>query len=281
MSGFSENWLAMREPVDHRSVDAVLRARLIEKLAGRDVVAITDIGCGTGSHLRALAPRLGSRQRWTLVDHDAALLAAARETLSRWAADVHENDGCLALMHSGRSIEVRFLQADLSGELDLVLGRDADAVTAAAFFDLVSPQWIARFAAGVAARKLPLYAVLTYCGSETWSPPHEADSVVLQAFHVHQQTDKGFGQAAGPSAVDALGRSFAAHGYDIATGDSPWRLTQADGPLIAALAEGSAAAVAETGMIEAQRLASWRSRRAAAKCCVIGHRDFLAWPREF
>src|SRR5262249_56208908 len=40
-------------------------------------IRVVDLGCGTGSTLRALALRLPERQTWRLVDNDFGLLARA------------------------------------------------------------------------------------------------------------------------------------------------------------------------------------------------------------
>ena len=39
---------------------------------GRRPIRVVDLGCGTGSNLRATAPLLGAEQHWTLVDYDPA-----------------------------------------------------------------------------------------------------------------------------------------------------------------------------------------------------------------
>ena len=84
MTGFSADWLALREPADRRARNSGLLAALVARLAGRREVAVIDLGCGTGSNLRACAPQLPARQEWRLVDLDPALLAAARERLDGW-----------------------------------------------------------------------------------------------------------------------------------------------------------------------------------------------------
>ncbi len=71
------DWLALREPVDHRSRAADLVAPLAEWWGSRPVQRVLDLGSGTGSNLRYLAPRLAGEQEWTLVDRDAALLDQA------------------------------------------------------------------------------------------------------------------------------------------------------------------------------------------------------------
>ena len=55
MSGFSADWLTLREPADHRARNPALVEALARHLGGR-AVRVTDLGCGTGSNLRALAP---------------------------------------------------------------------------------------------------------------------------------------------------------------------------------------------------------------------------------
>ncbi|MGD8498218.1 MAG: class I SAM-dependent methyltransferase, partial [Chromatiales bacterium] len=58
MSGFSPDWLALREPLDARARSAALVDRLRAQ-APRGPRRILDLGSGTGSNLRYLAPRLG------------------------------------------------------------------------------------------------------------------------------------------------------------------------------------------------------------------------------
>ena len=279
MSSFSADWLALREPADHRSVNAQVRAAFVEDFAGQERVSIMDIGCGTGSNLRSLAPHLGPRQVWRLVDYDAELLNAARETLSRWADHAQDRNGSLMLSMRGQVIEVAFLCADLATGLEQALDHDCDAVTAAAFFDLVSQDWIAQFCAALAARRRRLYTVLTYDGREIWTPPSPAEAAMLEAFHAHQAGDKGFGAAAGSRATQALCEDFGAHGYAVTTGKSPWLLGQADRALMQELARGSACAVAETGKLSAADITAWLAARSHAEHCEIGHIDLYARAR--
>ena len=128
------------------------------------------------------------------------------------------------------------------------------------------------------ARSLPLYTVLTYDGVEIWRPHNDSDEAMLAAFHAHQATDKGFGPAAGPQAIEALSRGFGAAEWEIQIGQSAWMLDSKDAALIAMLAQGSADAVRETGRIAPREIEEWLASRQRADVCVIGHADFLARP---
>lgn len=278
MSGFSAQWLDLREGVDHRSTDAALRAKLAALAASVDVLNVVDLGAGSGSNLRGISPFLNARQHWRLAEYDPALIAAARQRLSAWADYAQEHEGGLRLQKAGKDITIEFVQADLSAGVDAVLTPQTHLVTAAAFFDLVSKPWIEKFCAEIARRKLTFYTVLTYDGREEWTPPHEADAAMLAAFHAHQASDKGFGAAAGPQATAALRAGFEAGGYRVETAASDWLLKSNDAGLIRDLAEGSAGAVAETGRVDANRVASWRAARQTATTCLIGHQDLLAAP---
>lgn len=278
MSGFSADWLALREPVDHRSRDPGLVASLARALAGRDRLRIVDLGAGTGSNLRALAPHLAAEQSWRLVDHDPALAAAARSRLKAWAQAMEVSDESLTLAHGGRRIEVTFMEADLLDGLDRVLDPNPDLVTAAALFDLASSAWIEAVAQAVAARGAAFLTVLTYDGVEAWEPPHPADAAMLAAFHAHQRRDKGFGPAAGPDATVLLREAFEVQGYRVSVVPSPWRVGPEDGGLLGALAEGAAEAVRETGLVPEGTVAAWLSARRSSALCTVGHVDLLALP---
>lgn len=276
MSGFSPDWLALREPVDHRARNPQVAARLTQALAVRPRVRVVDLGCGTGSNIRATAGLLGSVQDWTLVDYDARLIAVARLRLMDWADTAQEDGEGLALTKDGRQIAVQFRQADLVTTLEAALGEAPDLVTASALFDLCSADFLARFARAVAARRAIFYTVLTYDGEQDWTPPDAADARLLDLFRAHQQTDKGFGAAAGWAAPQALARAFEAVGYAVLEGASPWSLGPDDAGLVRDLADGFAAAAAEMDPAAAGVIAAWRDvKRTGAR---VGHTDTLALP---
>ncbi|WP_457106209.1 class I SAM-dependent methyltransferase [Methylobacterium sp. P5_C11] len=287
MSGFSSEWLALREPADLRARDpalvealaGILAARLAEGSHRAGALAVVDLGCGTGSNLRAMAPKLGPRQAWTLVDNDRTLLAAAREALSAWADRSETLAEQLVLEKGGRAITVSFAACDLSADLGRILDPTPDLVTAAALFDLVAQDWLDRFAATVAASGAIFYTALSYDGFEEWQPPHPADAALQAAFLAHQARDKGFGAALGPDATAALARAFGRAGYAVRTAASPWRLGREDEGLIRQLRDGKARAVAETGLVPAEAIAAWTGARSAPGTgAVVGHLDLLAAP---
>jgi len=94
-------------------------------------MTVVDLACGAGSNPRALAPFLGPRQSWRLVDHDAGLLASARAALTAWA-DAVEGEEPLALHKNGRRLTFAFQRLDLNADLAGAL-EGAELVTAAAF----------------------------------------------------------------------------------------------------------------------------------------------------
>jgi SAM-dependent methyltransferase len=279
--GFSDEWLALREPADHAAVNPDVRRALKRVFASAPSLAVVDLGCGSGSNLRGHATVLPLQQRWTLVDHDPALLAAARKRLQAWADKASDMEsGGLRLARAERELSVGFRQADLSeGDFGPVI-EGADLVTAAALFDLVSGAVIDRLAEEVTRRGQVFHTVLTYDGHAAWRPEHLADERMREAFNHHQRTDKGFGQAMGPQATDALARAFVSRGYRVLRGTSPWVVDARYGTLRQALDDGWAEAVTETGRVGFNVVENWQQVRAAADdgVTIIGHEDLLAVP---
>lgn len=263
---FSPEWLALREPADHASINAAVRAELLAAVSGRDELKIVDLGCGAGSNLRGLAPAIASRQHWTLVDYDTRLLETAKQRLAGFLPD--------------RIAGITCRQADFSGGDFAPLLAGADLVTAAALFDLVSSAVIEKLAETVAANRQIFSTVLTYDGIAAWLPASAADNGLREAFNRHQQTDKGFGPAAGPDATDALASAFARRGYRIVRGKSPWVLDASYAHLRSDLDEGWSNAVRETGLVPSATIDGWLAARRAdpAAVTIVGHEDLLAIP---
>jgi SAM-dependent methyltransferase len=276
---FSADWLALREPVDHASVNADVRRSLATHFAGYESAAVIDLGCGAGSNLRGLAAVLPQRQFWRLVDHDAGLLAAARSRLAAWAEESQADGDALILRKDGKRIEVRFVEADLAAGpvADLLAG--ADLVTAAALYDLVSVAAIEALAETLAPLRCAFCTVLTYDGEARFSPAHPADEAVRAAFNADQLRDKGFGPAAGPGAPAALAAAFRRHGFRLHCGPSPWVVDESHAALRRALDEGFAAA-ARTAGLPAAEADAWLAHRLSGegRVTIVGHEDLLALP---
>lgn len=278
MGGFSPEWLALREPADHAARNPEVLAAVGAHFAAKASLTVVDLGCGAGSNLRGSYAALPARQHWTLVDLDADLLAATRETLANWADEAREQGEELVLAKGEHMITVDTRQADLNKDLEWILGWQPDLVTAAALFDLTSKRWIERFVAALTGQRLPLYTVLTYDGRETWQPPHPADAPMLAAFTHHQRGDKGFGPAAGPDATEIMAEAFRKSGFAVSSGDSAWQLGEKQGELTQALAQGIADAVLETGQVDPATVADWLTAKAGPATALIGHLDLWARP---
>ena len=253
--GFDAAWLTLREPADARARDAALLTRALRHVG--PAATLLDLGCGTGATLRAFAAQGAVGLNWRLLDNDPALLAQA--------AAAHPQ----ATTHA----------VDLA-DIDALPLEGVQLVTASALLDLVSEDWVARFAARLARARLPFSAVLSYDGRMHWDPAEPLDVKVTAAFNAHQHRDKGFGPALGPDAGDTAAGLFRDHGFEVYLGQSPWRLGPEDAALHEALLGGIADAASEAGCDAA---AGWLTRRRddlANLRAEIGHVDLLAIPRE-
>lgn len=248
---FTADWLSLREPADRSARDPALR-HAAATAAGSDAL-IVDLGCGTGSTLRAMGQELPPGARWVLVDNDpdllehaASLAPAQTETHRANLADI----GALPIEH-------------------------ATLVTASALLDLVSDQWIRSLANTLT---VPFYAALTYNGEMRWSPSDPRDDAITEAFNRHQHSDKGFGVALGPDAATRAPEIFAEAGWRVIEGDSPWRLGNGLTDLHQELVRGIAGAARDAGEAGAMEWGEDRVAWAEHTSCVVGHTDMVAFP---
>ena len=288
VDGFDDAWLALREGADDRARDVALERASIEALRGRDrddgPIRVLDLGSGTGANFRRLAPRLGGDQRWTLVDHDAALLARLEDRLAPWC-EAHgarlSTDGDVLTVRGGTfTAEVRRRETDLATALDALPFAGSDLVTGSALLDLAGAGWLDALASRCAGAGAVVLFVLSYDGRVRWTPAHADDGDVRVRFDRHQRRDKGLGVALGPDAATYFTDALRTRGLDVATATSDWTLDDADGALRHELADGIAAAVIELDPAFAERAAAWLDLRrgAADGTALIGHVDVLAVP---
>ena len=267
MSGFSPEWLALREPADVAARNPQVLASCRQAFVGRDALVICDMGAGTGASVRAFSGLLPPRQDWVLIDHDDRNLAAAAAALQAWGGAA-----------TGRDIRIRPLKHDFARE-PAPWPEDTGLVTASALLDLPSTAWIDAFVSGLAARRLPALATLTVDGMMTAAPAHKLDEAVFAAFRKHQGGDKGFGPSAGPAAARYLERAFMDAGYTIESGESPWIIDHRSPALLRELLTGIAGAARETGDLDNADVDAWlKDRSANTTTLIIGHRDVFARP---
>ncbi|WP_299314448.1 class I SAM-dependent methyltransferase [uncultured Halomonas sp.] len=281
---FSADWLSRREVLDARSRSHCLTGRAAEWLAARlrepgTPHGIIDLGCGSGSNLRFLAPRLPGPQRWRLVDHDSTLLTLAR----RHGATLRDPVG-------GRLV-IEACCRDLS-PVDGGLLAGGDLVVASALFDLVSGPWIEALVAASAARRQALLFTLSVDGDWAFLDASgariedEEDGAVRALFQAHQRRDKGLGPALGGDAPAVLAAAMGAAGYRVESAATPWHLAAGEAAqslLAESLVQGWFEAALEQAPEERAGLERWRLRRqaglaAGALGLTVGHRDLLALP---
>ena len=278
---FDAEWLRLREPVDHRSRSSDLLLPLQTAWLNHGWSRILDLGSGTGSNLRYLAPKIATDQEWTLIDSDASLLAAV---------DIPEGvQG------------VRCVHGDLADE-GINLIKETDLVTGSALLDLVSHAWLERLVCAVETARCGVLFGLTYSGDLQWfhvnthdtdhsetrplPDDHSDDTLVRQALNQHQLLDKGLGPALGPTASAVAEALFKAAGYRTWHRPSPWCLSLKDSRLVRRLlSTWEEAALEVESSTEANRIREWADRRrekvdSGRFSLVVGHLDLLALPPD-
>ncbi|EGV17291.1 class I SAM-dependent methyltransferase [Thiocapsa marina] len=288
MGDFDVDWLRLRGPADERARAADLPVLLRAHLAKGPPLKVLDLGCGTGSNLRALAPALGGAQAWLCLDVDAELLDRLADETQAWAQASGFAWDATARRVTGAEPRLdctlttrRFDLAPDSAELPI---DGIGLVTASALLDLVSETWLTRLVSQCAKARAPILMALTYDGRVAFEPALSGDREVIEAVNRHQRRDKGFGPALGPGANARLAILAAAQGYWVEVRTSDWRIRRSERELQSALIRGwSRAACEEAAASDQAAIAHWEAVRLAAveRGCSrinVGHRDLLAIP---
>jgi len=254
-AAFAAEWLALREPSDHRSRARPLARRFLEACA--DGAPLVDLGAGTGSNARYLQEMSPAPLSWRLIDADAGLVSHAGPI--------------------GAGVETVVMDLALISPKAL---DGAGGVSASALLDLVSEAWLRTVAELCAQARVPALFALNVDGMVRFDPEDRDDEAVLEWFARDQARDKGFGPALGPAATECANRVFSGLGFTVACARSDWVLSAGDGRLLPTYLRGVAAAAKNAGD---DRVDAWLRRRLeAAKtgrlAVTVGHKDVLAVP---
>jgi SAM-dependent methyltransferase len=267
------DWLALREPADAAARAGGLVDPLIDALGraspGDRCLVVHDLGSGTGSMARWLAPRIPGPQRWVLHDRDPDLL-------DRGAAltPPQDADGT-AVAIERRLDDVTLLPAESLSEADLV--------TASALLDMLTAPELERLVARCVRAGCPVLLTLSVVGRIELAPPDELDRDVMDAFNAHQRRRAASGTLLGPDAPAAAVAQFEAAGLAVTTLPSPWRLGADDHALAAAWLTGWVGAAVEQRPELAPVAAPYARRRLAQAQAgtlrvTVHHEDLLALP---
>jgi hypothetical protein len=255
---FSADWLRIREPYDAAARSRELATKFLATLP--TLRRIVDLGAGEGANARYLEEINSVPSRWRLVDRDVDLLQ-------------HTTGLCGA-------IETQHV--DFGADPALIDFTHGDAVTASAFFDLVSRDW---FSGLVEITKgLPFLFALTVDGEFEWQPTDPSDPMITAYFVADMRRDKGFGPAMGAAAPKIMTSVMVRAGYRVWCRPSPWRLGPNDTKILTNQVELFANVARQRG--ERRQIEAWRERRlnlASARelRLVVGHTDILALPINF
>nr|WP_281366059.1 class I SAM-dependent methyltransferase [Janibacter cremeus] len=232
-------------------------------------MVIHDLGCGTGSMARWLAPQLPGNQRWIGYERDEDLLnraAAAPPPVSL--------DG-LTVTTETRLRDITHLPTeDLDG---------ASLITASALLDMMTREELERMVASIAAAGCPALITLSVIGQVDLAPAHPLDDQIAVAFNAHQRRDTGHGPLAGPDAVYVAAHALRLAGYTLHLTPSPWRLDSSDTALLKAWLKGWVDAACEQDPSLRADASEYRGRRiqqigSRELTAMIHHRELLALP---
>jgi hypothetical protein len=245
----SREWLALREPAD-----AAARARdLVEHLPTSAAHVIYDLGCGTGSMGRWLAPLLTGPQHWVLHDRDPDLLEVAAVPG--------------VTVETRRSDVTRLHRSDLAG---------ATLITASALLDMLTEDEL--IAVVDLCAEFPALLTLSVVGRVELTPADPLDRRIQDAFNAHQRRS-----TLGPDAFDVAVAELRRRGAEVLVRPSPWRLgaselaTEWFTGWVGAAREQQPELAAATEAYTRRRLAELRAGELAV---TVAHADLLALPQS-
>jgi len=262
----SSDWLALREPADAAARAQDLVDVLVRRVPRPTRWVIHDLGCGSGSMGRWLAPQLPGPQHWVLHDRDRDLLDLALAHPPAPAAD-------------GADVTVEARDCDVS-RLDPRDLAGASLITASALLDILTEEELAALIEVCAEPRSPLLLTLSVVGDVELTPADPLDRRVAAAFDAHQPRMTERGRLLGPDAVALAVEELGRLGVEVLVRPSPWRLDGSHADLTAEWFTGWVGAACEQEVELAADTVRYTRRRLAQAAAeqlavMVGHADLL------
>jgi hypothetical protein len=263
-------WLALREPADAAARCSEL-AGVVRPYLPSDSTVIHDLGCGTGSMARWLAPQLSGPQRWVLHDRDADLLEQAAAN-----PPVQGSDGGAVTVETRLDDITRLDPDELIG---------VSLITASALLDMFTAEELGRFVTICAGADCPILITLTVVGRVELTPADPVDRQLMDAFNAHQRRSTDGGRLLGPDAGRAAAHAFEQLGLEVLVRASPWHLGPEESDLAVAWFMGWVGAACEQFPELAEVARPYAMRRlaeviAGAVSITVHHQDLLVLDRS-
>jgi trans-aconitate methyltransferase len=256
---FTSHWLDLREPADARARSAELAQ--LAAAGAKGELTILDLGCGTGSLGRWLAPRLPGPQSWIMEDRDPALLEHAAASMPGTAAD-----------DTPVTVKARL------GDVTALTGADlagTSLVTCSALLDILTADEAGRIAAALATHGTTALLTMSVTGEVRFDPADELDAAVSAAFNAHQRRTVGGRRLLGPDAPAVVADLLTRHGARVTVRPSDWTLGPRPDALFDAWLDGWLAAAGEQD--PDLPIDAYRTRRMqGSPTATVGHVDVYA-----
>jgi SAM-dependent methyltransferase len=265
----SGDWLALREPADAAARATDLAEQVGRLLPSDGRAVICDLGCGSGSMGRWLAPLLPGEQHWVLFDRDPDLLTLATAGMA---------DAGRVTVETRLTVESRRRDITRLGPDELA---GASLITASALLDMMTGDELDRFVATCVAAGCPVLVTISVIGRVEFTPADPLDELIAEAFNAHQRRVTDGRRLLGPDAADAAREAFTRLGADVQVRPSPWRLGADQAALIAEWLSGWVAAACQQRPDLVPRAVPYARRRMAEASAgrlrvTVHHSDLLA-----
>jgi hypothetical protein len=264
----SGDWLDLREPEDAvaRSMDL---ARAAAALLTEGPVVVHDLGSGTGSMMRWLAPLLPGPQSWFLHDWSSLLTGQA---IAQARPSDRDNAEISVFGRTGNLVDLS--AEDLAG---------ASLVTASALLDVMTSPEIHTIVGACIAARAPALFSLSVTGGVHFDPADECDAAFENAFNAHQLRDANGRRQLGRYGAPIACGLFAEAGWQVRKTTTQWRLNHHQSGLLGEWFCGWVEAAAEQDPQLRTEVDRYRGDRLAqielgGLSVLVDHVDVLAWP---